>query len=113
VGELVAVAEETLLAYGFEPMLAVVTPQERAAHLVAMVLYDRDAPGADAQARHAQDALQASLATLGALPFRLGVDALGALPPSVDDHDAVLARVKRALDPEGVLAPGRYLRPPG
>ncbi|MBI5513861.1 MAG: FAD-binding oxidoreductase [Deltaproteobacteria bacterium] len=110
VGLLVSVAEETLLAYGFEPMLAVVTPQERAAHLVALVLFDRDAPGAEAQALYAQEALQASLATLGALPFRLAVDAPGALPAASDDYDSVLARLKAALDPGGVLAPGRYQR---
>jgi 4-cresol dehydrogenase (hydroxylating) len=31
-----------------------------------------------------------------------------ALPAPRDDHGALLSRLKRALDPNDILAPGRY-----
>jgi FAD/FMN-containing dehydrogenase len=35
---------------------------------------------------------------------------MGSLPAATDDSRAVLGRIKAALDPTGVLAPGRYDR---
>lgn len=77
-----------------------------------MIVFDRDRPGADARALACHDALLGQLAQSGHLPQRLALPAMGALPAPRDDFAAVLARLKRALDPLGVLAPGRYDFPP-
>ncbi|MBI5513014.1 MAG: FAD-binding oxidoreductase [Deltaproteobacteria bacterium] len=97
-------AEEVTLARGFEPMLAAVSPTERALHLVALVLFERREPGAEARAKRCHDALLEALSARGYLPFRLGSASRDALPPSRDDADAVLASLRAALDPRGVLS---------
>jgi 4-cresol dehydrogenase (hydroxylating) len=96
-------AEAVSFAHGFEPMLAAVTPTERALHLVALVLFERREPEAEVRARRCHDALLAALGARGYLPFRLGGASAGALPPARDDAQTVLASLRAALDPKGVF----------
>ena len=112
VARAVAICEAMMLGHGFEPMLALLAQHDRSAYLVPILIYDRDTAGEDARARACHDALLAALIAAGFPPYRLGVQSMGALPEAADDSAAVLGRIKRALDPSGVLAPGRY-EPPG
>ncbi len=105
-----AISSEVMSACGFDPMIAVATPSERAASILPTILYDRDVDGEDGRAMACHDALVRRLADEGWLPYRLGVHSMDALPAATDDSAAVLARVRAAMDPAGVLAPGRYER---
>jgi 4-cresol dehydrogenase (hydroxylating) flavoprotein subunit len=104
----VQIAERILLAHQIEPLLAMVVQSERTAYLIPLIVYDRDQAGADARALSAHDAVLAALAGEGFLPYRLGIQSMNALPTPRDDSAAVHRRIKRALDPADVLAPGRY-----
>jgi 4-cresol dehydrogenase (hydroxylating) len=53
------------------------------------------------------DLLQ-QLLVKGYIPYRLGIQSMQALPAVLDDSNALLRRVKNALDPNDILAPGRY-----
>jgi FAD/FMN-containing dehydrogenase len=64
----------------------------------------RDADGI-ARMRRTQVALRAQLRAAGYHPARDGVDALRDEGPA----GGALARIKNALDPAGILSPGRYL----
>lgn len=101
-------AEEVMLRHGFEPLLACLAQTERCLYLVPLIIYDRRLAGEDARARACHDELLTRYVELGFLPYRLGVQSMGALPPSVDDTDALLRRLKRLFDPAGLLSPGRY-----
>jgi 4-cresol dehydrogenase (hydroxylating) len=103
-----ALAEHVMLEHGFDPLLAMVVQSERTAYLIPLLVYDRDEPGADACALSAHDATLAVLAGEGFLPYRLGIQSMDALPSPRDDWSSVIRRIKRALDPADVLAPGRY-----
>lgn len=105
-----AVVREVFEAHGFDPMIAIATPTERVASLLPTILYDRDRPGDDDRAMRCHDALLAALEREGWLPHRLGVHSMSALPAVTDDSTAVMERVRDALDPSRVLAPGRYER---
>jgi 4-cresol dehydrogenase (hydroxylating) len=104
----VRTCENTLFEHGFEPMIAMVGQTERVMYLLPLIVYDRDEEGADAQALRCHDALLTRLTAAGYPPYRLGVHAMDALPPPRDDHGALLERLKAALDPNDILAPGRY-----
>ena len=58
------------------------------------------APGV---AMQCHDELQAALLTEGFYPYRLGIQSMDAVAPS-----PLLERIKAALDPKRILAPGRY-----
>ncbi len=102
------IIERVLPAHGFEPLTAMVAQTERSIYLVPLVIYDRDIEGEDERAMQAHDALLAELVEKGYLPYRLGIQSMSALPAPDDDHGALLRRIKRALDPDDILAPGRY-----
>jgi 4-cresol dehydrogenase (hydroxylating) len=106
--EAARLVEDTILGHGFEPLLAMVGPTERAAYLLPLLVYDRDVPGADDDAMRCHDAMLARLCEAGYLPHRLGIHSMEALPAPRDDHGALMERLKRALDPNDVLSPGRY-----
>jgi 4-cresol dehydrogenase (hydroxylating) len=44
----------------------------------------------------------------GFIPYRLAAPAMGALPESDGAYGRMLRQLKEALDPGGILAPGRY-----
>ncbi|HEY0479581.1 MAG TPA: FAD-binding oxidoreductase [Kofleriaceae bacterium] len=103
-----SVAERILERHGFEPMLAIALCWPRAAHLTALLLYDREAPGADRRALACSRALATRWARHGWLPYRLGIHDMPVAARRIDDGAAAMRRLRAALDPAGVLAPGRY-----
>jgi FAD/FMN-containing dehydrogenase len=103
-----ALAEQVMLEHGFEPLLAMIAQTERVLYLVPLITYDRDVAGEDARALACHDALLERAIAEGYLPYRLGIQSMNALPAPRDDWAAVLRRIKRAFDPDDVLAPGRY-----
>ena len=80
---------------------------ERAAACVISISYDRHEAGQDEQAMACYRHLQQELTSHGYYPYRLGIQAMSEL--SAQDGQSQLVRaLKDALDPNGVLAPGRY-----
>jgi 4-cresol dehydrogenase (hydroxylating) len=50
----------------------------------------------------------AALARAGYYPYRLGVNSMRLLEGSQDGYGAFRRSLGRALDPNGILSPGRY-----
>jgi 4-cresol dehydrogenase (hydroxylating) len=44
----------------------------------------------------------------GYIPYRVGIQSMAGLDPHGDVFWKVVSRIKRALDPDGIIAPGRY-----
>ena len=106
----VKLCTEICFRHGFEPHLAMTFPSERSVYVLPSLLYDRDNAADDEAAMHCHDDLFGTLLKAGYYPHRPGVQSMGLLPPSRDDSAAVWRRLKHALDPVGILAPGRYER---
>jgi 4-cresol dehydrogenase (hydroxylating) len=106
--QVLAHIEPLVLSYGFEPSTEVHALWQRAVYLVVSIAYDRDVPGEDERVEACDRALTRYLAQLGILPARRRVGSMDLLPRSLDDSAAVFSRIKTALDPERVVAPGRY-----
>ena len=75
----------------------------RTVRFFVSILYDRGTENADQNAMQCHDELQAALLTEGFYPYRLGIQSMDAVAPS-----PLLERIKAALDPKRILAPGRY-----
>jgi 4-cresol dehydrogenase (hydroxylating) len=103
-----ALCERRMLEHGFEPMLALLAQHDRTAYLVPILCFDRDVPGEDERAMACHDVLLAELIAAGYPPYRLGVQSMHSLPAPTDDSLAIIERLKRTLDPNDILAPGRY-----
>ena len=105
-----SLARDIVLAHGFEPQMSVSLATERMAICVITISYDRDVAGDDARAADCYERLTRELLAAGYPPYRLNVASMGLLPADGAYAD-LLRAVKAAFDPQGVLAPGRYVPP--
>ncbi len=103
-----AIIEDALAKHGFEPILNINCLSDRSAQVNATITFDRDVPGEDERALACHDAMLQTLVAAGYVPHRLGLRSVGLLPEPADDSTRLLATLKRALDPNNILAPGRY-----
>jgi 4-cresol dehydrogenase (hydroxylating) len=106
-----ALAEDILLAYGFEPMISLTLTTDRAVTCVVSISYDREVAGEDERAMECYGELLDRMAKAGFYSYRLGIQAKQLLDPSTP-YGKLLASLKNALDPNHILAPGRYIAPP-
>ena len=113
VARVVALATETLLDHGFEPSITVTLLTERAIDVVTSIGYDREVAGEDQRARDAYQALLEKVGAEGFYPYRLASLGMNLMDQMKPETRAVLEKLKGALDPKGILSPGRYIRAPG
>ncbi len=102
------IAEQCCMEFGFEPNIALTFPSERCVYVLPSIVFDRDDTEEDSKALDCHDRMHTALMAAGFYCHRLGVRSMTQLPRSQLDYDAVLGRLKHAVDPGGVLAPGRY-----
>jgi 4-cresol dehydrogenase (hydroxylating) len=81
---------------------------ERALGGVLTVAYDKDDPDEVARAKQCYRALFDAVMKAGYIPYRVGNQSMAGLDPHGDVFWKVVGRIKRALDPDGIIAPGRY-----
>jgi len=91
-----------------QPHIGVSCSSGRGVRMFVSLVYDRDEPGADERAMRCHDEMLQRLVRIGCFPYRLGIHSMDSLPPPADDSAALLHDLKRCLDPNDVLAPGRY-----
>lgn len=99
--------EAVIAEHGFETVLALRGVSERALHLVGSILFDRETKGEDRRALACHRDLSRALARRGWYPYRLGIQSMSAFAPR-GVAGATLEAIEQALDPAGILAPGRY-----
>jgi 4-cresol dehydrogenase (hydroxylating) len=103
-----ALASGVMLSNGFEPAISMTVLTDRTLSCIISLAYDRDIPGEDAKAMACYYELLERLAGEGYHSYRLSVGSMGAMGDGSAYHD-VLRSLKSSLDPNGVLAPGRYI----
>ena len=102
-----AIATRVLLAHGFEPMMSLTLLTERTIGCVISISYDREIPGEDDAAMRCYEELLAALNSKGYYPYRLGIQCMDQMEGAAG-YNKLLRTLKDALDPNGILSPGRY-----
>jgi 4-cresol dehydrogenase (hydroxylating) flavoprotein subunit len=107
---MVRIATETMLRpeYSFEPALSLTLTSGRALTCVISIGYDRDVAGEDERALACYRELARKLRESGYYFYRLGIHSMEEAPGD-PTYDGLLAGLKNLLDPNGILAPGRYI----
>jgi len=105
--EVTTLASEVLLKEGFEPQMSVSLATDRMAICVVTITYDRDVAGADGAAMQCFNLLAERLQARGYPLYRRNIAAMNStdLSPA---YAALLRELKAAIDPNAILAPGRY-----
>lgn len=96
--------------YPFEPQISITLLTERALSCVISLAFDRFIPGEDEKALACHDRMLEQLTSAGYYPYRLSTHAMDKLPPPEPSYTKLLHTLKDALDPNGILSPGRYIR---
>jgi 4-cresol dehydrogenase (hydroxylating) len=94
--------------HGFEPMLTLSTITDRALGAVMTIAYDKESADETARAQSLREKLAEALATNGYISYRASIDAMGELGRGSEVFWDVASDLKNALDPLGIIAPGRY-----
>lgn len=102
---------DTVLAHGFEPMISLSLVTERALTCVVSICYDRSVAGEDTRAMSCYRDLRAKLTEAGYYSYRLGIQSMEEMSQG-DSYGTFLGNLKSSLDPNNILAPGRYQRNP-
>lgn len=100
--------DERVRAAGFEPNFGVRCGRDRNLEITSFITYDRETEGDDERALECHRELLERLIDAGYMPCRLGLQSTGLLPRPADDTPELHRRLKEALDPNAILAPGRY-----
>ena len=107
VASLANIASETLLGFGFEPMISITMLTPRAVSCVVSITYDREIDGQDEQAMTCYQEFVRRCNQRGYYPYRLGIQSM-AQTEQPNTYSDLIRRLKRTVDPNGILAPGRY-----
>jgi 4-cresol dehydrogenase (hydroxylating) len=107
VARLAEIASRTSLEHSFEPMISLTLLTPRSVHCVISISYDRDVSGADEQAMNCYRTLGSRCTENGYYPYRLGIQGMGELSRPAA-YENLIHRLKATIDPNGVIAPGRY-----
>ncbi len=97
--------------HALEPLITLTSLNDRLFDSTVPLLFDRQQPAAVAAAHNCHHALLEEGRAQGWFPYRLGVDQMPWLAALQTDATAFHSRLQRSLDPQGLLAPGRYSQP--
>jgi 4-cresol dehydrogenase (hydroxylating) len=108
VANLLARFEKMVREHGFEPSIGFNVVSPRCLHAFVMLAYDRDVPSEDERAMECHDRLFASMIEEGYYPYRLGIHSMALYRRLAGAGNPLIEAFKRQLDPNQILAPGRY-----
>jgi 4-cresol dehydrogenase (hydroxylating) len=101
---------EICSAYGIEPLITLTSLSERCFDSSVPVLFDRQDEGQTARAQSCYRALFEAGRREGFLPYRMSSHAMDWITRSDAPFWDVVGALKSAIDPDGIVAPGRYAR---
>ena len=102
------IVEPILARYGFEAPLTFTALNERCFDCTLPLLYDKDDLNEVRKAQECYQELVENCREHGYVAYRLGLQAMEAETARDDVFWEVVKKLKGALDPQGILSPGRY-----
>jgi 4-cresol dehydrogenase (hydroxylating) len=104
------IVEPIVTKYHFEACITLTAVNERCLDCTLPILYDRDDPAEARNAHQCYQELVEACRAHGYVPYRLGLQSMETETARDDVFWNVVKTLKGALDPHGILAPGRYAR---
>ncbi|MCO8122513.1 FAD-binding oxidoreductase [Stieleria sp. TO1_6] len=106
------VVTRTCRRYGIEPLITLTTLSERLFDSTVPILFRPNEDGAPERAKDCFNALNQAGKSLGCTPYRYASDdSLGMVPLGRYATSRTSAKLRKAIDPHSIIAPGRYSSP--
>ncbi|MBA2481172.1 MAG: hypothetical protein H0V44_10965, partial [Planctomycetes bacterium] len=109
VTEVERIGREVVNAHGFEYQVTHSLVSDRALCAVMSICFDRASASECDRSRRCHDALVDALVAAGFLPYRGSPATIARCRGAAPRFWAIAERLKRALDPQDLIAPGRYI----
>jgi len=103
-----ALAEPIFRTHRFDLFVTFSMINERALGGVLTVAYDKDDPEEVVRATQCYRQLFETMVAAGYVPYRVGLQSMADLDSGIDPYWQMVRRIKNVLDPDGIIAPGRY-----
>ncbi|WP_082507021.1 MULTISPECIES: FAD-binding oxidoreductase [unclassified Duganella] len=103
-----SLVEPLFATHGFDLFETFSMVNERALGGVLTICFDQEDAVETARARLCYQAAFERLKGAGYIPYRVGPQSMKALDSGHDTYWGTVARIKDALDPQHIIAPGRY-----
>lgn len=105
--KVLSIVEPTLQRYGFDPLVTLTAINQRAMCGVISINYDRGDEEETGRAQECYDTVWTQLETAGYLPYRCATQSMEKLGKA-NKNSAFFQSLKSAIDPKGIISPGRY-----
>lgn len=106
--KVIDIIESITVKYGFEPAITMQCMSERSIHIIASLAWDREIDGEDEKALTCYTELHHELHKEGYYFYRETTYTMGKVQTE-DAYNTFLSALKKSLDPNNILAPGRYI----
>lgn len=103
-----AVIEPLFKKFGFDLFITYSTINDRSLGAVMTITYDKQSGVETERAHQCYHALFDAVMAAGYIPYRVGIQSMAALDNGADIFWDAVKLIKAALDPEALIAPGRY-----
>lgn len=103
------IIKNNIKKYGFEPAISLQCLSERCINMITSFGWDRDVLGEDEKAEKCYMELNTALHRQGYFSYRSTTLKMQKEVMEEDNLAAFVRRLKNAIDPDNILAPGRYV----
>jgi len=106
-----AITKQTFKKYDFEPAISITLLNERAVDCVISIVFDREVEADNIKALQCHDELLAAFNKMGFSTYRSSIRAMS--NDGLNFSDALTKlhlNIKKGVDPQGLLSPGRYVQ---
>lgn len=100
--------ERVYSKHGFVPYITLNTMDDRSLECVINMAFDRSKPEQVSAAHACNDELTGDFVKQGYIPYRVGVQSMPLVVSEKDPFWQTVWELKKALDPNGIISPGRY-----
>jgi 4-cresol dehydrogenase (hydroxylating) len=104
----VAMVHEVCFAHGIEPLITLTSLTDRCFDSTVPLLFDRGDAQQMARAKACFEALFVAGRSQGLMPYRLGIQSMSQVTGMSSPFWDLVATIKSAIDPDHIIAPGRY-----
>jgi FAD/FMN-containing dehydrogenase len=108
VREYIQMVHEVCFAHRLEPLITLTSLSDRCFDSTVPLLFDRTDEEAVNRARQCYSALVDAGCKIGCIPYRSTVDSMQRFMKPETPYWRAVAALKKELDPQGLIAPGRY-----
>jgi 4-cresol dehydrogenase (hydroxylating) flavoprotein subunit len=95
-------------SHGIEPLITFTSLNDRLFDSTVPIIFNRHDSGEQARATACYEELFSRGRELGFFPYRVGVDTMSKLASIQSTSSQFHLRLRRSIDPDGLIAPGRY-----